>query len=84
MLDDMDVLVTHGPPKGIMDKIESGLGIGCEYLREFVDRVKPKYHFFGHNHAGAGVQTNGDTLFVNSAILTESYRKCKPPIVVNL
>ena len=84
MLDDMDVLVTHGPPKGIMDKIESGISIGCEYLREFVDRVKPKYHFFGHNHAGAGVTVSNGTLFVNSAILTESYRKFRPPIVVNL
>ena len=84
MVEDMDVLVTHGPPRGIMDKIESGIEIGCEYLRKFVDRVKPKYHFFGHNHAGAGIQTNSDTLFINAALLTEHYQKFRPPIVVNL
>ena len=84
MIEGMDVLVTHGPPMGIMGKIEDGTEIGCEYLKKFVDRVKPKYHFFGHNHAGAGVQTNGDTLFVNAALLTEHYQKFRPPIVVNL
>ena len=84
MIEGMDVLVTHGPPKGIMGQIEDGTEIGCEYLRKFVDRVKPKYHFFGHNHAGAGVQTNGHTMFVNAALLTEHYQKFRPPIVVNL
>ena len=84
MYDGMDVLITHGPPMGIMSKIEDGTEIGCEYLRKFVDRVKPKYHFFGHNHAGAGVQKNDKTMFVNAAILTEHYKKCRPPIVVNL
>ena len=84
MIEGMDVLVTHGPPKGIMGKIEDGTEIGCEYLRKFVDRVKPKYHFFGHNHAGAGVTSRNGTLFVNAAILTEHYQKSKPPIVVNL
>tara|TARA_Y100000593_G_scaffold81696_1_gene152971 strand:- start:762 stop:1388 length:627 start_codon:yes stop_codon:yes gene_type:complete len=84
MNEDMDVLVTHGPPKGIMGKIENGTEIGCEYLLDFVERVKPNYHFFGHNHAGAGVQTNGDTLFVNAAILTEKYEMCKPPMIVHI
>ena len=84
MIEGMDVLVTHGPPMGIMGKIEDGTEIGCEYLRKFVDRVKPKYHFFGHNHAGAGVTSRNGTLFVNAAILTEHYQKFRPPIVVNL
>ena len=84
MYDGMDVLVTHGPPMGIMGKIEDGTEIGCEYLRKFVDRVKPKYHFFGHNHAGAGVTSRNGTLFVTAAILTEHYQKFRPPIVVNL
>ena len=84
MIEGMDVLVTHGPPKGIMGKIEDGTEIGCEYLRKFVDRVKPKYHFFGHNHAGAGVTSRNGTLFVNAALLTEHYQKFRPPIVVNL
>ena len=66
----------HGNPKE-MEKFKN-------YLKEFVYRVKPKYHFFGHNHAGAGVYNNDDTLFINAAILTEHYKKCRPPIVVNL
>ena len=37
MIEGMDVLVTHGPPKGIMGQIEDGTEIGCEYLRKFVD-----------------------------------------------
>ena len=39
-----DVLITHGPPKGIMDN-----GFGCPVLRASVDgEVQPVLHVFGH------------------------------------
>ena len=84
MIEGMDVLVTHGPPMGIRGKIEDGTEIGCQYLREFVDRVKPKYHFFGHNHAGAGIQNGDGTMFVNAAILTEDYKMAREPVIIDI
>jgi Icc-related predicted phosphoesterase len=47
-----DVLITHGPPYGILDSgPDSGLHSGCRELFDAVMRVRPKLHVFGHAHA---------------------------------
>ena len=46
-----DVLITHTPPRHHLDL---PAGLGCEYLRNEVWRVRPKVHIFGHVHAGHG------------------------------
>jgi Icc-related predicted phosphoesterase len=51
--DDVDVLVTHNPPKWHLDIPENG-GLGCEHELNEVWRVKPTLHVFGHVHAGHG------------------------------
>ena len=51
--DDVDVLVTHNPPKYHLDIPQNG-GIGCEHELKEVWRVKPTLHVFGHVHAGYG------------------------------
>lgn len=51
--DDVDVLVTHNPPKWHLDIPENG-GLGCEWLLKEIWRVKPTLHVFGHVHAGHG------------------------------
>ena len=44
---DTDILVTHGPPLGIGDRIRRDKRVGCaELLTTVMDRVKPKYHIF--------------------------------------
>lgn len=79
--DSTDVLVTHGPPFGILDKAtyrhskspDSDHG-GCKILRtEILTRIKPKLHVFGHIHEGYGCEVVGSTLFVNAAALDETY-----------
>lgn len=62
----IDILVTHGAPKGILD--ENSL-YGCPLLHEIVEEVKPKIHIFGHCHQD-GMQSRkiGETLFCNVAI----------------
>jgi Icc-related predicted phosphoesterase len=60
-----DILVTHGPPLGVRDASlknptpgtntgPSNAGrAGCEdLLLEVVERVRPKFHIFGHIHEG--------------------------------
>lgn len=47
---DTDILITHGPPLGYMDKC----GLGCEELRKILWRVRPLAHVFGHVHEGHG------------------------------
>ncbi|KAG9379309.1 Metallophosphoesterase domain-containing protein 2 [Pyrenophora tritici-repentis] len=51
--DDIDILITHTPPKFQLD-LPLPKGLGCEHLLAEVTRVKPKLHVFGHVHWGAG------------------------------
>jgi predicted phosphodiesterase len=82
--DGIDVLVTHGPPFGILDRTVGGLYVGCEELRAAIDRVRPRLHVFGHIHEGAGTHVEGGALFVNASNCTVSYQPTNPPIVVDL
>jgi hypothetical protein len=51
--DDTDILVTHTPPVGHGDLCCTGVRAGCvELLTTVQQRVKPKYHVFGHIHEG--------------------------------
>jgi hypothetical protein len=53
--DNTDVLITHGPPHGLLDAAMDGFLCGCEELLEAVTtRVKPRLHIFGHIHEGYG------------------------------
>jgi Icc-related predicted phosphoesterase len=75
----LDVLITHGPPFGILDQIEpGGAYLGCEELLKVVKEKKPKLHIFGHIHGGAGTFDNGTTRFVNAAFLNERYQPNAP------
>lgn len=51
--DDVDVLVTHNPPKWHLDLPEAG-GLGDEFELKEVWRVKPTLQVFGHVHSGYG------------------------------
>ncbi len=54
--DDIDILVTHGPPNGILDvtrdfDTHSNIHVGSKSLRRHVvERIKPRIHVFGHLH----------------------------------
>lgn len=75
----LDVLITHGPPLGILDQaMPGGAHLGCEELFEAVKEKKPKIHLFGHIHGGAGTFENGVTRFVNAAYLNEQYKPLEP------
>ena len=79
-----DVLITHGPPLGILD-IEDGEHLGCWALREAVFRVKPKIHVFGHIHASYGMAIRDGVLFINaSSCHPERTKYLNWPIVVDL
>lgn len=80
-----DILVTHGPPYGILDVAPgSSLHEGCPELLEAVKRVSPRLHVFGHIHGAYGIVRTMDTTFVNAALFGEGGDLDKPPIVVEL
>lgn len=82
--DDTDVLITHGPPFGILDTVESGMRVGCEDLANALKRFKPKVHVFGHIHSSYGMVERDDCIFVNASICNEQYLATKEPIIVDL
>ena len=78
-----DVLVTHGPPFGQLDKSHPlSTHLGCEELASAVERIKPRLHVFGHIHGGHGSSTLNGTQFVNASVLNEAYRLVYEPQVV--
>lgn len=61
--DDTDIVVTHGPPLGILDHTQSGTSIGTnesgntavyscgdKSLLNHIKRIKPLAHIYGHIH----------------------------------
>lgn len=52
----VDVVITHGPPKGILDVTASRQRAGCEHLFRAVATARPQLHCFGHIHEGWGAK----------------------------
>lgn len=52
----VDIVVTHGPPKGIMDYTYGRERAGCPDLFAAVARARPLLHCFGHIHEGWGAK----------------------------
>ena len=80
-----DVLVTHGPPFGVLDKSHpSTAHLGCEELAKAVEQIKPRLHVFGHIHGGYGSFTGDGTRFVNASVVNEAYQLIHQPQVVKI
>jgi Icc-related predicted phosphoesterase len=89
--DDVDILITHGPPNGILDEVPKKYeteNAGCEELRKRVEEIagfgKLKLHVFGHIHCGYGQREEFGVRFVNASVCDEAYQPTQPPIVVEI
>jgi Icc-related predicted phosphoesterase len=88
---DTEILITHGPPHGILDEVPKKFwteNTGCEELRKRVEGLaafgKLKLHIFGHIHCGYGTAEKFGVKFVNASNCDESYEPTQPPIVIDL
>jgi len=82
---DVDVLVTHGPPYGILDTTFTGLHVGSEtLLKETMSRIRPRFHVFGHIHEAYGAARVGNTVFVNAATSTLLSKPRHAPVVIDV
>jgi len=80
--DDVDIIITHGPPKGILDlsydrdhNLET---CGCNGLLNRVLKVKPSLMLFGHIHNCRGILNAGTrklpklkTIFSNGSVVCD-------------
>jgi Icc-related predicted phosphoesterase len=91
--DDINILITHSPPFGILDEVnnphEGRSHVGCEELRKTIDnRLKNlKLHVFGHVHERHGYwyftdmnTRRGGIIFLNASMVDENYRPVNKPI----
>ena len=86
ILFDTDILITHGPPKGILDG-----GMGCDELLLQINRVRPKIHCFGHVHGHNGMESYNGMRFINASMVNRlnpfenaTYKLIGKPIICEL
>lgn len=80
---DTELLITHGPPYGILDRTFFGAAVGCEELLEVVHAIRPRVHVFGHIHEAYGQFEKDGTLYINASVLDKRYHIAHKPVVVN-
>ena len=52
---EIDIMITHGPPHGILDySLRGNVNAGCPHLMRAVERCRPRIFCFGHIHEGLG------------------------------
>lgn len=78
--DGVDIIVTHGPPKGKLDLSTSKDGLlkqcGDSALNKAILRVNPTLHCFGHIHnsddiTNAGTMTVNNIIYSNGSVVTD-------------
>jgi len=85
---DTNVLITHGPPQGILDLVVyDQKNVGCPELMEEVLKLQDlKIHAFGHIHEEYGMkrlEENGP-IFINASTCTLRYKPWNKPIVIEI
>lgn len=78
---DTEILITHTPPFGILDKSRSGKSIGCEELSKRLKELHVKFHIFGHVHASYGQEQIGATKYINASNINSTKGLVNAPIV---
>lgn len=84
---DVQVLITHGPPHGILDTVKRPRGkhAGCEAMRERIDALSAlRLHAFGHIHEAYGQLDQNQVQFVNACVCDFDYALVNSPVVVDL
>lgn len=90
--DDTDILITHSPPYGILDRVDfseddsSAINVGSTSLAKFVGaRVKPpRFWIWGHIHESYGFKTSFLTQYVNASHVNGHYQPVNKPIRIEL
>ena len=80
---DIDVLITHCPPYGILD-YDDDRNWGSEELLTAVTKISPQAHLFGHIHKNHGVKHIGTTVYSNAAIMNEDYTNLQLPNIIEI
>lgn len=81
---DLDLLITHTPPAGVLDRTWRGEPVGCADLSAALPRLRPRLHVFGHIHEARGqARLDSGGLALNASNLNLMYRVAHPPWVID-
>lgn len=81
---DTDILVSHGPPLGLLDTALGNRSAGSAELMRRLLRIQPQLHVFGHIHEAYGEIDLGNTQFANVSHMDVDYKPVNPPKVFEL
>ena len=77
-----DILISHGPPKGILDTTIRGDSVGSISLLRKIEEVRPKLVVFGHIHEGYGIEKRDGITYINASICDVQYKAVHSPILL--
>lgn len=78
--DDVDIILAHSPPKGILD-VSRGENCGSAALLNRIYEVDPSLVVFGHIHQQYGLSQVYNALAINAAIVNRKCKVVKEPIL---
>ena len=78
----VDIIVSHGPPYGILDLTIDWHQTGSFALRHVIETKKPKLLVCGHIHEEHGIKRYDETIVVNASLLDDQYQMVNKPIVI--
>jgi len=80
---DTDILMTHGPVHGILDKTIAGVAAGCKELLKKIENSNIKLHLSGHIHEGYGERVVNGVRYINASVLNVRYRQVNAPVTLD-
>lgn len=83
--DETNVLITHTPPHGILDRANDQIKTGDkDLLRRIVELTDLRLHAFGHIHESYGIYSDHGLTFVNAAVCDIKYEPVNKIQVVEI
>lgn len=75
----IDILLSHGPAHGILDKVPDGERAGCWDLLTELHRIQPRVMVCGHLHSNNGIVESNGIKHINVSMLDDNYRHVFKP-----
>lgn len=81
---DTDVLISHGPPRDVLDLTYDGEHAGGISHLHMVKSIRPKLNVFGHIHEGYGHARYDGVDYINASLMNFQYEMVNQPVLYEL